>query len=116
MIKKHLASYRFAMRGILQAFRYERNMAIHSLASLAVLITNYVLGISRTEWIITVLLIGAVWSAEVFNTAIEKLADRVSKDFDPMVGLVKDLAAGAVLIVCFTAVVCAVFIYWPYLF
>ena len=115
MIKKHLASYRYAFRGIWHAFRYERNMIIHLIAALAVLIVNYLLKISQTEWIVTVMLIGIVWSAEIFNTAIETLADRVTQERDPMIGRVKDLASGAVLIICFAAVICALIIYCPYL-
>jgi diacylglycerol kinase len=116
MIKKHLASYRFALRGIWLAFRYEQNMAIHLIAAATVVIVNYLLHISKTEWLITLMLIGVVWMAEIFNTAIEKLADRVTRDHDPMIGQVKDLAAGAVLIIGIAAAVCAGIIYWPYVF
>jgi diacylglycerol kinase len=115
MIKKHLASYQYAIRGIWLAFRYERNMVFHLVAAVAVLIVNYLLEISRIEWLMTLMLIGMVWTAEIFNTAIEKLADRVTQDRDPMIGQAKDLAAGAVLILCLAAVVCALIIYYPYL-
>jgi diacylglycerol kinase len=115
MIRKHLASYRYAMRGIWLALRYEPNMAFHLVAATAVLIINYLLGISQTEWLITLMLIGIVWMAEIFNTAIEKLADRVTKEPDAMIGQAKDLAAGAVLIMCLVAVICALIIYCPYL-
>jgi diacylglycerol kinase len=115
MIKKHLASYRYAFRGIWLAFRSENNMIIHLAAAVAVLLVNYLLRVTVTEWLITLILIGLAWMAEIFNTAIEKLADRVSKDHDPLIGQAKDLAAGAVLIICLIAVVCAGVIYLPYL-
>lgn len=115
MIKKYLASFQYAMRGIRLAFRYERYMGFHLVAAVAVLIVNYLLKINQTEWLITLILVALVWMAEIFNTAIEKLADRVTQDRDPMIGQVKDLAAGAVLIICFASVVCALIIYWPYL-
>ena len=105
-IKKHLNSYRYAIRGIRLAFRYEHNMAYHLAAGIGVVIINSVLGVSRTEWLITLILIGLAWMSEVFNTAIEKLADRVSTDHDPLIGNAKDLAAGAVVIICFFAVIC----------
>ena len=115
MIKKHLLSYKYAMRGIWLAFRNESNMAIHLVAAVAVLITNYILGITQAEWLFTLLLIGVVWMSEIFNTAVEKLADRVSREQDPLIAQAKDLAAGAVLIICIVAVICAVIIYYPYL-
>jgi diacylglycerol kinase len=115
MIRKHLLSYKYALRGIWLAFRYERNMVIHLIAAAGVVSVNYMLHISRMEWLITVLLIGVVWMAEIFNTAVEKLADRVTKEKDPMIGSAKDLAAGAVLIICIIAVICAAVIYVPYI-
>ncbi|MEO6630209.1 MAG: diacylglycerol kinase family protein [Mucilaginibacter sp.] len=114
-IKKHLKSYRYAIRGILLAFRYERNMIFHVAAAIGVLAVNMLLKVNQTSWLITLVLIGLAWTAEIFNTAIEKLADRVTKEYDPLIGQVKDLASGAVLIICFFAVVCAVIIYLPYL-
>lgn len=114
-IKEHLTSYRYAIRGILLAFRYERNMIFHLAAAIAVIVVNILLKVERTEWLITLILIGLAWMAEIFNTAIEKLADRVTKEQDPLIGQVKDLASGAVLIICCFAVVCAAIIYLPYL-
>ena len=115
MLKKHLVSYKYAMRGVWLAFRYEPNMIIHLIATIVVLIVNYLLEISRTDWLVTLMLIGVVLMSEIFNTAVEKLADRITQDQDPMIGHAKDLAAGAVLIIGAVAVVCAVIIYWPYL-
>jgi diacylglycerol kinase len=115
MIKKHLASYQYALRGIWLAFCHDYNMIFHLVAAVAVLIANYSLGISQIEWLITLILIGLVWMAEIFNTALEKLADRVTRDHDPLIGQAKDMAAGAVLIICFAAVICALIIYYPYL-
>jgi diacylglycerol kinase len=116
MIRKHLASYKYAFRGIAIAFRNEVNMAINLVATMAVLIVNNVLQVSKTEWLITLILIGVVWMAEIFNTAVERLADRVTQNPDPMIGQVKDLSAGAVLVVCIFSVVCGIVIYYPYLF
>ena len=114
-IKEHLKSYRYSIRGISLAFRFEHNMIFHLAAAIAVLSANILLKVSQIEWLITLILIGLAWMAEIFNTAIEKLADRVTKEQDPLIGQVKDLASGAVLIVCFFAVLCAVIIYLPYL-
>jgi len=113
--RKHLVSYRYACNGILLAFRLEFNMWIHAAASFGVLLTNFLLKVSQTEWLFTLLLIGLVWMAEVFNTAIEKLGDRVNPDHDPGIGEVKDLASGAVLLICIIAVIGALVIYLPYL-
>jgi len=116
MLKKHFVSYKYAMRGLWLAFRYEPNMIIHLLAIITVLILNSSLKVSRTDWMISLVLIGVILMAEIFNTALEKLADRVTQDQDPMIGQAKDLAAGAVLIMGIAAVICAAILYWPYAF
>ena len=113
-IRKHLAGYPHAFRGIGFAFRHENNMMVHLAAAVAVLLINVTLSVSRTEWLITLMLIGMAWTAEVFNTSIEKLADHVSHEHHPLIGQVKDLAAGAVLVICFAAAVCGLIIYVPY--
>lgn len=115
IIKKHLAGYRYAVRGILLAFRYDQNMIFHVVAAAAVILLNGLLKVSKNEWLITLILIGLAWMAEVFNTAVEKLADRVTREQDPLIEQVKDLASGAVLIICCFAALCAAIIYLPYL-
>ncbi len=114
-IKKHLASYQYSINGIWLAFRYENNMIFHLVAAITVVIVNSLLKVNQTEWLITLILIGLAWMAEIFNTAIEKLADRVTKEQDPLIAQAKDLASGAVLIICIIAVVCAAIIYLPYM-
>ena len=114
-IKKHLRSYKYSIRGIRLAFGYEHNMIIHFAAAVAVVVVNIMLKVSQTEWLITLILIGLAWASEIFNTAIERLADRVCKQQDPLIGQAKDLASGAVLIICLFAVICAGIIYLPYL-
>lgn len=115
MIRKHLASYRYSIRGIWLAFRHEPNMIFHLAAAIAVVLVNCLLHITKTEWLITFILMGMAWMAEIFNTAIEKLADRVTKEQDSLIGQVKDLASGAVLVICGFAAICALIIYMPYL-
>ncbi|MFD0748845.1 diacylglycerol kinase [Mucilaginibacter calamicampi] len=114
-IRRHLSSYRYSVRGIVFAFRYENNMLIHLAAAIAVVVVNALLHVNPTEWLITLILIALAWMAEIFNTAIEKLADRVTKEQDELIGKAKDLASGAVLVICFFAVICASIIYLPYI-
>lgn len=114
-IRKHFLSYTYAARGIWLAFSLDQNMRIHFVAAVVVMLVNYFLDVSRIDWIFSLILIGLVWMAETFNTALEKLADRVSQERHTLIAQAKDMAAGAVLIICVIAVICAVFIYTPYL-
>ena len=115
IIIKHLASYKYSIRGIWLAFRFDPNMIFHSAAAGIVFIVNILLDVTKNDWVISLILIGMAWTVEIFNTAIEKLADRVTKEKDPLIGQAKDLASGAVLVTCAFAMICAIIIYLPYL-
>ena len=113
-IRKHLNSYRYSIRGIWIAMLREYTMRIHITAMIVVITLNALLGVTSTEWIVSLMLVGSVMMAEIFNTAIEKLADRLTKEYDQSIADIKDLASGAVTLLGFFAVVCALIIYLPY--
>jgi diacylglycerol kinase len=77
--------------------RTEPNAKLHALASLAVVAAGWLTSLSRVEWCVVVLAVAGVWTTEALNTALERVCDRVSPEFHPLVGIAKDLAAAAVL-------------------
>ena len=112
-LRKSARSFRYALAGIRELFFLENNAKIHLLAALAVVLLGVWLGLSATEWAIILTQIGLVWMAEGFNTALEKLADVVSPGRHPQIRAVKDLSAGAVLLVVLVAVGVGVLIFGP---
>ncbi|ADB14806.1 diacylglycerol kinase [Pirellula staleyi DSM 6068] len=102
-----------AMRGIGIAIGGERSFYVHlPVAALMLLLSFWVrMPFSYMVWIIAA--IGAVFTAEIFNTAIERLARRVSLKDDPEIADVCDIASGAVLVTAITAVVIGVLILGP---
>jgi diacylglycerol kinase (ATP) len=113
-LKKRLNSFGYALKGIAAAFRYESNMKLHVLAAIEAIFLGWFFNIKTSEWCWLVLAIGLVWMAEIFNTALEKLTDLVSPDYNELAGKAKDLAAGAVLMAAFTALAIGILIFWPY--
>ena len=113
-LKKQLRSFGYAWKGIQSCVGKEQNLSFHLIAAMAVIIAGIVLGITRTEWIMVVMCIGTVIAAELFNTAIEKLVDLVSPERHPVAGLVKAIAAGAVLICAVGAASIGLIIFIPY--
>ncbi|MEY4543842.1 MAG: hypothetical protein RL685_37 [Pseudomonadota bacterium] len=93
-----LRSFVYAGRGVVTLLRSQHNAWIHALATLATLSLAGWLGVPRSDWLVLILAIVAVWAAEAFNTALEFLADAVSPEFHPLVEKAKDVAAGGVLI------------------
>jgi diacylglycerol kinase len=110
-----IRSFRFAGRGMWLTLRSQPNAWIHAAATVTVAIAGYMLGISRTEWCLIVLACAAVWTAEALNTAFEFLADATTKEFHPVIGQAKDVAAGAVLVTALAALVVGVLVFGPYL-
>ena len=70
-------------------------------------------GLSQTEWMAVVIVIGAVLSAEAINSSIESLADLVSPEYNEAIKKTKDLAAGAVLIMAIAAAIVGSIIFFP---
>ena len=82
---------------------------------LLVIGAGFAFGITPGEWTAICLCIGLVVSAELFNTAIERLVDLVSPQRHPLAGQVKDIAAGAVLVCALAAIAVGLIIFVPYL-
>lgn len=93
-----LDSFNFAFEGIIHVLRTQRNMRIHFLVAIAVLVAALAVDVSKIELIVLLLSIAFVLIAEMINTAVEAAVDVASTSFDPMAKLAKDIAAGAVLI------------------
>ena len=72
--RKRLASFRYAFNGIRLLIQKEHNAWIHCFAAICVVIAGFFFGLSQTEWIAVVIVIGAVLSAEAINSSIESLA------------------------------------------
>ena len=84
-----------AIDGILYTFRSERNMKLHYLACLLVLIASLFFDFSKMEFIV---LLGAITMVVMINTAVEKTVDMVTQEYNPLAKIAKDVAAGAVLV------------------
>ncbi|QEC67627.1 diacylglycerol kinase family protein [Panacibacter ginsenosidivorans] len=102
-----------AWKGIQQFFLHDRNGRIHLGAAIATVMAGFVLHVSNIEWIVLLLCIAAVISLEMINAAIEKLCDMVHEAYHPTIKNIKDISAGAVLLVSIISVVIAAIIFIP---
>lgn len=93
----------------------ERNFQIEMLAFGINLFLIFYLKLSSTDTILILTVSFAVLSSEIFNTAIEKLCDIVQPEFDRRIGFIKDIAAGAVILMTILSVVVGILIYWKYI-
>jgi len=88
----------FALAGVMHAVRTERSLQVQSVVLLCVLSMLVYLQPAPLWWALVILAASAVLAAELFNTAVERLADHLHPELHPEIRAVKDCAAGAVLI------------------
>jgi len=93
-------SFKFAVQGIGSVLKREQNMRLHVLAAFVVLAAGVWTGLSESEWLIVLLVIGGMLALEMMNSAIERVVDLASPDIHPLAKEAKDIAAGADLVFC----------------
>lgn len=108
-----LKSVLAAFRGIMLVIKNERNIRIHFSVLILVVIAGILLKISSVNWLIVMLLFAVVISAEMFNSAIEKLSDLIEPEINETIRDLKDMAAGAVLWVAIVSVIVGLIIFVP---
>lgn len=104
-----------ALQGIIQVVRWERNMRIHLFLGLLVVIFATVLGVSRLEMVALITVIGVVFMAELFNTAVEEIVNLITPDFYPLAGIIKNVSAGAVLVAALISVAVGYLVFVDYI-
>lgn len=112
-INKRIRSFKYAFDGITVLLREEHNSRIHFFAAILAVSAGLYFGIDNTEWLALVLTIGLVVICEVFNSAIENIADFISPNKHEMIKKIKDLGAAAVLLSAILAVIVGLIIFLP---
>lgn len=111
-----IQSFRNAFSGVKFVLQSERNFRIHLLVFVCVVLLAVYFEITKNEWLILLITSFVVFSIEAINTSIEQLCDFVSKEHHPQIGIVKDVAAGAVVITAIGACIIGVVVFAPYIF
>ena len=114
--QKLVSSFANAWKGIVACFVEERNIKIHFLVAVLVMIFGFILQISVTEWCLCFVLFGLIMGLELVNTAVESVVDLVTEEWRPLARRAKDCAAGAVLIAAIWAAVVGGIIFFPKLY
>lgn len=102
-----------ALAGIKYVLITQPNARIHAVFTLSVFLLAGVLKLPRQEWVILLLTVGLVWTAEIFNTAVEIAVDVISPDYDPKAKIIKDISAGAVLVTALLSILVGLLVLGP---
>ena len=97
-------SFNYAVSGIIYTLKTERNMRIHLIIAILVVLLSLFFDFSRSELLLLFFTIALVLMAEMINTAIERTVDLVTDEFHPLARLAKDIAAGGVLIAALNSI------------
>lgn len=110
---KLLKSFGYAFNGLKVVLSSQQNFWIHLIVVCIVVIVGVSSGLTTNEWCIITISIFMVLALEVVNTAIEILVDFISPGFHEQAGIVKDIAAAAVLLSAIGAVIVGLIIFLP---
>ncbi len=111
--KPLLKTLLYGFNGILYTLKHERNMVIHFLVMILVIIAGIVFKITFVEWGVCFVLFALVLSLELMNTALENVVDLVTEEKKAKAKVAKDAAAGAVLVAAIFAVIIGISIFLP---
>lgn len=113
---KYKEKFLNAFRGIYIVYKTTRHLFIHIIAAVLVLFFSFYFNVSDTELMMLIFAIGFVFVSETFNTAIEIDIDLTSPEYHPFARDTKDVAAAAVLLSVFVAVIIGLIIFLPKIF
>ncbi len=112
-LRARLAAFGYAFQGLEHLWRTQPNTRIHALATVVVIALALWLRLNRRDWATLALVVGLVWVAEAFNTALEAAVDLCSPQPHPLAKASKDVGAAAVLLAALTAVVVGLLVLGP---
>ena len=111
-VKKLVDSFNYAIEVIIYSIRTQRNMKIHMVAAILVLVATFFYDLSKLELLVITITISLVIVAEMINTAVEAAIDATTNFYHPLVKIAKNVAAGAVLVSAINSVLVGYVIFW----
>lgn len=106
----------YAFKGMYLLLKTEASIQVQFSVAILLTIAGFYFNISSTEWMIQTFAIVLVMSTEALNTGLEKLCDFVHEDFEPRIGFIKDIAAGAVAMASLGSFIVVLILYLPKFF
>jgi len=113
--KRFFKSFHYAVEGIDYALRNDQNLVVHFIVAFFVILVSVLLDVSPFEMGILGVTILVVISAEMINSAIEKMVDLITKEHRQEAKIAKDVSAGMVLLTSIGAVIIGILIFLPYI-
>jgi len=110
---RYFRSIKYAFNGLIYGLRTEKNIQIWLGIALIMIGFSFWLQVTPTEFLISLIWLFLIGTSEYLNTSIEKLANRVTLEYDEQIKHVKDIAAGATLVASIGAIITGLVIFVP---
>jgi diacylglycerol kinase len=104
--------FRDALRGMRSGMRGQNSFQVHIVMAIAVIGAGAALHVALWQWCLLLLCIGGVLTAEMFNSALERMAKVIDRDHNPTLGEALDTASAAVLFASLGAAVVGAIIFF----
>lgn len=109
-------SIKYATKGMFLLATTEHSVMAQLFTGILITCAGFYYNLSPIEWAIQCLCIGLIVTAEGLNTGIEAICDYIQPNFDPKIGFIKDIAAGAVCFAALFSLIVGIIIYYPKIF
>jgi diacylglycerol kinase len=105
-------SFRFAKSGLKTVWQEERNFRIETAIGVIVVLFGIIDDLSSIEWMFVFIAIAMVLGAEILNTAVEDICNKIEPAENPIIGKIKDTMAGFVLLSCIVSVLIGLIVFF----
>jgi len=113
---RHARSFKHAFEGIFHALLHEANFRVQAVIVILSVVSGIYFKITNTEWGLLIISMGFLLAAELLNTVVEEFIDHVIKEYDEGAKIIKDMAAGFVLITAFVTAAIIYLVFWGKVF
>ncbi|MBA3733561.1 diacylglycerol kinase [Patescibacteria group bacterium] len=112
MITKVLNSFWYALKGLRIVFEEERNFKIEVFAGIILSIIIVYYRFTYIESALCVISMSGILMAEIINTAIEDLCNKVQPQFDPVIAKIKDVSGSFVMVSVFGSIIVGIIVFY----
>lgn len=102
-----------SLHGLIYFYKYERSAILHLVAAILMLLGAWMLKMTPMEWLVIIMVLFTTLSVELLNTAIEKVCDLVTKDYNINIKVAKDAGSAATGVLTLVGIVVVSVIYVP---
>ena len=115
LFSREIKSFSYAIAGISYAFKTQVNFKIQVSIGLFAIVLAWFFGFSKIEWLVLLVSISMILSAELANTVVERIVDFKTEVFHDDAKIIKDLSAGVVLVVSIFVAAVGIMLFVPHL-